>query len=407
MIIKIITTLLTTIISIKAIDAISNIKHGIKNICFVVDQYGKTTNGCISFTKEWTKELIKRGYNISIICGNGISEYGEKVFEMGSKKRGIINREAKKQGMAFAEINKSKVKEALENIDVVHFITQFDLSKYVKDYCDKNSITTTVTFPTLPHNVAYARKVPCKSIITSITNRIWKKFYDKFKHCNSTSKLVDKYLKEKQYKSTLHMFYNGISYDFQKKNIVKPNEYAGKFVIITVGRLSNEKKQDLIIKAVNNSKYKNKIKLIIAGNGPNEKTLRKLAKKYKIDCEFNFYNREELINVLNICDVYIHAADIEAMGMSCIEAICCGVTPIINNSELSGATEFALSDKNLFKYNDYKDLTKKIDYFIENKDELESYSKEYISISSEYRIDKTVDNLLEMMNTAYKEDHNK
>ena len=203
------------------------------------------------------------------------------------------------------------------------------------------------------------------------------------------------------------MFYNGVSYDFQKKNITKPNKYADKFVIITVGRLSNEKKQDLIIKAVNNSKYKNKIKLIIAGSGPNKKKLEKLAKKYKIDCEFNFYNRQELINILNISDIYIHAADIEAMGMSCIEAICCGLTPIINNSELSGTTEFALSEKNLFKFNDYKDLTKKIEYFIENKNELEQCNKEYMNISHEYRIDKTVDNLLKMMNTAYLEDHNK
>lgn len=194
------------------------------------------------------------------------------------------------------------------------------------------------------------------------------------------------------------MFYIGVNDNFRKiNNVKKPNIYNEKFVIISIGRLSNEKRQDLIIKAVGESKYKDKIKLIIAGSGPNEKKLKKLIKKYKIDCEFNFYTREELINVLNYCDLYIHAADIEAMGMSALEAICCGVVPIINDAKLSGTKEFALSDKNLFNYNDYKNLTEKIDYFIENPTELKQCSQKYINESSKYRISKSVDNLIKMM----------
>ena len=379
----------------------------VKNICFVVDQYGKTTNGCISFVKEWSKELIKRGYNVSVLCGEGISEYGEKIFQTGSNIKGLVNKKANEQGMAFAKIDNKIIEDALKNVDVVHFVTQFDLSNFVKDYCDKNNITTTATFATLPHNVAEASGLPCKSIITSITNKKWKKFFNKFKHCNSISNLVDEYLTKEKYKPQLHMFYHGVNNNFRKKNISKPDNYNGKFVIITVGRLSNEKKQDLIINAVANSKYKDQIKVIIAGNGPNKKKLEKLAKKKNVDCEINFYNRDELIDVLNYSDLYVHGANVEAMGMSAIEAICCGVVPIINNSKLSGTKEFALSDKNLFEFNNYKDLTKKIDYFIENKSELASLSYEYQKISYKYRIGKTVDNLLVMMNIAFKEDHNK
>lgn len=378
----------------------------IKTICFVVDQYNKTTNGCISFVKELTKELTSRNYNVRIICGNGCSEYGEKVFETKSKvSKSIINKKAKEQGMEFANVDKNIVKEALENVDIVHFVTQFDLSKYVKEYCDKNNITTTVTFATLPHNVGAASPLPCESLITSITNRKWRKFYNKFKHCNTISQVVDDYLKKKKYTSKLHMFYIGVSYNFRKKTNIITKKYENKFIIVTIGRLSNEKKQDLIIKAIKESKYKNRIKLIIAGNGPNKNKLKKLAEKAKIDYTLNFYNRENLINILNIADLYIHGADVEAMGLSAIEAICCGVVPIINNSEYSGTKEFALSDKNLFEFNNYKDLTKKIDYFIENKTELKKCSNEYLRISHRYRIDKTVDNLLEMMDIAYNEDH--
>ena len=85
------------------------------------------------------------------------------------------------------------------------------------------------------------------------------------------------------------------------------------------------------------------------------------------------------------------------MGMSAIEAICCGVVPVINNAKLSGTKEFAISEKNLFKYNDYNDLTQKIEYFIENPIELKQCREEYIKESSKYRISTSVDNLLKMM----------
>ena len=399
--IKIYVFISTSILNLRIFsENISNNNKKIQNICFVIDQYGqKTTNGCISFVKEWSKEFIKRGYNITVLCGNGISEYGEKIFETGIQESGLVSKAAKKQGFSFAKVNKEVVEKALKNIDIVHFITPFELSTYVKDYCDKNNIKTTVTFATLPHNVGEASGLICTSLITSITNKKWKKFYDKFENCNSISKVVDDYLVKKKYKCKCKMFYHGVNNNFIKKdNVTKPEKYKDKFIIITIGRLSNEKRQDLVIKAIVKSKFKDKIKLIIAGNGPNRKKYEKLVKKYNIDCEFNFYSRDELINVLNYCDLYCHCADVEAMGMSALEAICCGVVPIINDAKYSGTKEFALSDKNLFKFNDYKDLTKKIDYFLENPDDLKKCSEEYIRISDKYRISKTVDNMIDLFN---------
>ena len=77
--------------------------------------------------------------------------------------------------------------------------------------------------------------------------------------------------------------------------------------------------------------------------------------------------------------------------------ICGYVDAILNNAKLSGTKEFAISEKNLFKYNDYNDLTQKIEYFIENPIELKQCREEYIKESSKYRISTSVDNLLKMM----------
>ena len=66
-----------------------------------------------------------------------------------------------------------------------------------------------------------------------------------------------------------------------------------------VGRLSIEKKQDILIKAVAKSKYKDKIQLIFAGRGPRTNYYKKLAKKLPIQPIFDKYCTQDLIKVCN------------------------------------------------------------------------------------------------------------
>ena len=80
------------------------------------------------------------------------------------------------------------------------------------------------------------------------------------------------------------------------------------------GRYSNEKRQDLLIKAVEHSKYRDKIQIILAGNGPTEKTLRKLGKTLPNPPIMCFLSKDELIEVINFCDLYVHCSDIEIEG---------------------------------------------------------------------------------------------
>ena len=58
---------------------------------------------------------------------------------------------------------------------------------------------------------------------------------------------------------------NGVRDKFKYVNTPKPDEYKDKIVIAATGRLAREKRQWDIIKAVAKSKYKDRIKLIIAG----------------------------------------------------------------------------------------------------------------------------------------------
>lgn len=126
-----------------------------------------------------------------------------------------------------------------------------------------------------------------------------------------------------------------------------------------VGRYSVEKRQDLIIKAIQSSKYEHKIQLILAGKGPWKGYLEEISKTLTNPPVFDFYTEEELIEVINFCDLYVHASDAEIEAISCMEAFTCGLVPVISDSKISATNQFALDELNLFRHGDADSLREK------------------------------------------------
>ena len=178
---------------------------------------------------------------------------------------------------------------------------------------------------------------------------------------------------------------NGVNDRFVTKQIEKPEELKDKFVILTTGRYSKEKAQKALIKAVNYSKYKDKIQLILAGDGPLLHKYEKMGRKYCTNQPiFKFFGRDEVVDVINYSDLYCHTAVAELEGIACLEALKCGLVPVIANSNKCATKYFAKDEKNLFKQNNAKDLAKKIDFWIEHPELKEEYKQYYIEHSAIY-----------------------
>ena len=64
----------------------------------------------------------------------------------------------------------------------------------------------------------------------------------------------------------------------------------------------------------------------------------------------------------------MHASEVEIECIACIEAISCGLIPVIADSDKSAAKQFALDEQSLFKNKNIKDLLKKIEYWIKHPD---------------------------------------
>ena len=144
------------------------------------------------------------------------------------------------------------------------------------------------------------------------------------------------------------------------------------------------------IDAVKKSRYADKIQLILAGNGPRKTDLINRSEGLKNPIIINFYNKNDLLNIIAQSDLYVHASDMEIEAMSCMEAFAGGLVPIIANSKKSATPQFALDDRSLFNAGDSSDLAQKIDYWYENDSERCVMGREYVKLGQKYDLDSCV-----------------
>ncbi len=180
-------------------------------------------------------------------------------------------------------------------------------------------------------------------------------------------------------------------YSFDKEN----------FLILYLGRLHVKKCPDDLIKAMQIvSSEVRSAKLIIAGKGEEESNLKQLVKKLKLSDRVlftGFVSDKEKWQLMMNCDVFVLPSEIEAFGISLIEAMACkkpvvvtnigAFTEIVKHKEtgiiipLHSPQDIAEAIIELFKN---PDLRYKIGLFarkeIENRFDIAKISEDYLNL---------------------------
>ncbi len=99
-------------------------------------------------------------------------------------------------------------------------------------------------------------------------------------------------------------------------------------------------------------------------------------------------------------DLYVHASDMEAEAMSCMEAFATGLVPVIANSPLSATPQFALCDRSLFRAGDPTSLAEQVDWWLEHPDERDRMGQEYARLAERYRVGTCVSRFERMLRQA-------
>ncbi len=97
-------------------------------------------------------------------------------------------------------------------------------------------------------------------------------------------------------------------------------------ILLCTGELNRNKNQTVVIKAFSEVvKSRTDVKLLLAGNGPMEDELKRLAKGLCIENNVDFLGyRTDLEKFVQISDVIVSASLREGLGLNIVEAMMCG-----------------------------------------------------------------------------------
>jgi len=151
----------------------------------------------------------------------------------------------------------------------------------------------------------------------------------------------------------------------------------GAPVVGTIGRLSPVKGQDILLMAAKKlAKDFPDIKVLLAGNGPYERYLRKLSTTLGLGKNVIFAaSVSDTTEILSAMDIFVLPSIEEGLGLSLIEAMAFG-NPCVASK--IGGIESLIEDGVtglLFRRGDPDDLARAIKYMLINKSEAESFKE--------------------------------
>eukprot|EP01035_Chromulina_nebulosa_P029334 gene29334-38865_t len=106
------------------------------------------------------------------------------------------------------------------------------------------------------------------------------------------------------------------------------------FLCVYVGRISNEKRIDLIFTAIQSLKGKSAAYLAIIGDGPNATIwAERHGKENKVYCKPRFLTHLELAEIYACSDIHVSASEFETLGNTVLEAFACGIPVVVPRTQ--------------------------------------------------------------------------
>ncbi len=381
-------------------------------ILLVIDTYDTNNNGTSISAQRFAAVLREHGNEVRILT---TGEPAPDKFVLKEFKVPLFNDLIHSHGFQFAQVDLDIIREAVAWADIVHCMMPFALETATKLIADQMHKPSTAAFHIQPENMTSSIGL---GKAEWLNDRFYYTFrfllYQHFNHIHVPSQFMADELVKRGYKAKIHVISNGIDPDFiaagQRKlsdrgNCLTSRSDSGHITITMVGRLSGEKRQDVIINAVPFSKYADRIQLVFAGKGPKYDEYVELGKQLPNPPQFVFLSKPELIDLLLHTDLYVHASDMESEAISCIEAFATGLVPVIANSEDSATPQFALDGRSLFAPGRPKDLARAIDWWLDHPDEKAKMEREYAEAAKKYDIDTSVRLCEQMFREAIEEEN--
>ena len=354
-------------------------------------------NGTAVAAGNLINALKERGHEVRVVCPDENLWGKEGYFITQKRNFGPFNKYVAKNGVTLAKPDEKMLLKAISGADIIHCIMPFSLSAVAVRIARELNIPVSAGFHCQAENVTNHMGLegsrPANKLVY---RRFYRRIYSKCDCIHYPTVFIrNEFERQCNKRTNGYVISNGVDAEFFgcKKGAKKD----GKFTILCTGRYSHEKAQGVLIDAVKKSAHEGEIRLVFAGSGPMEAELKKRAEGLTNPPVFAFMSRSELVKTIEKADLYVHTANVEIEAISCLEAICGGLVPVIADSDKSATRGFAMGANNLFKSGDADDLAKKIDFFIDEPYEAEKCRLLYMGFAGRFEKERCMDEMENML----------
>ena len=368
-------------------------------VTVVCDVLGEENNGTTVASMNLIRALKAKGHTVRVLCADAARSGEDGFFIVPTLNLGPFNGYVRKVGVTLAKADRKKIAEAVDGADIVHCILPFSLGSKAMRYAKAKGIPVTAGFHCQAENItAHVGMNKLDFLSRHVYWFLWQHFYRHVDAIHYPSQFIRDIFESRIRKATPgYVISNGVNPYVQRQAVEKPEALRDKIVIMTTGRYSREKTQETLLKAARLSRHADDIQLILAGQGVREAYFRMLGRRLKNPPIFRFFPRSEIVHMLNMCDIYVHTAEMELEGIACLEAIACGKLTIVSDSPLSATHLFAIDETCIFRVGKPKDLARVLDDWIEHPARRAAYEQKYLESSHVYDQAYCMDRMEEML----------
>ncbi len=375
------------------------------NIAFYTDSYLPAVDGVVTSMLNFKAELERRGHNVYVFTSGkpgqrrmrGVTVYPSMAFKPYPQYSVAL----------FPFTSASKLKE--RRIDIIHAQTPFVMGFAGLMAARFGKYPIVSTFHTMVNNKSvidqyYPRNKGLKDFTKKYVWMYTKFFYIKSNMTIAPSESIRRYLAK-----------HGINNTAVVPNSVDVKRFSEKVqgasmrkrmgarkndkVVLYLGRISREKRLDVMLKACKMLAKKDKnIRFVFGGRGPAESLYKSMAERLGVQDRVSFLGfvkDEDLPKVYAASDAFCMPSTFETQGIVCLEAMATG-KPVVGADYLA-LKELIKNGRNgeRFSPGDHAGCADRLEKVLNNP---EAYRRNAINTAREFSIEKTTDKLLETYN---------
>ena len=384
------------------------------NIALFSDTYPPQINGVAISTQNLFNILRKNGHQAYVVTTNAVSshlEYKDNVLH-------IPGIELKKlYGYRLASFYNSRAMKIIKSwhLDIVHIQSEAGIGIFGKIVATRGDLPVVNTYHTMYEDYThYAGKGEHFDRLAKSVVRVWSKYLAMgcTEFISPSEKTKDAF---RQYGADRYINIVPTGIDFSKFDPQNANVSAldlfktkhdlhGKFIILSLGRVAEEKSIDVLLKGYAQYivKETKPTKFLIVGDGPARPGLEALCGQLSIKDRVIFLGAVATTEVpfyYHLGDVFVSASITETQGLTFMEAMASQTLVLaryddnLRDTIIDNETGLFFSNETDFK----EKLTRIVELSPTNKKKMIAKALKTVD---KYSIDRFYDNMIEVYNRA-------